>query len=224
MNGTDLLQLSLGSPSLSLTADKIMQALPKVTSPNFPEVGNFYDFKRVSVEHIIKHITRSGDWAQFGVYKGQMAREILESLPAETDFHLLDSFEGLPEDWAGYWKAGAFKLDAEDIPVFDDPRVKIHTGWFSDTVPPLARQLTRPLAFLHIDCDLYSSTKDCLWGLNDFIEKDTILLFDEYMINSGKGTDDGEHRALVEWVKKFDRSVELLWRTNWVQVAARVIK
>ena len=77
---------------------------------------------------------------------------------------------------------------------------------------------------MHIDCDLYSSTIDCLFGLNDFIVPGTVLLFDEYMMLNNGESDDGEHRALVEWMEKFDRQVEYLWRTNWVQVAARVTR
>lgn len=206
------------------SAKDVMELLPRVTSEKTPDSDDFYSYKYTSIENVIPEIKIDGDWAQFGVYKGNIAKEILKSLPDNANLHLLDSFEGLPEDWIGVWKAGAFQLTSEEIPAFDDQRVKIHKGWFSDTVPLMADHQEKQLAFMHIDCDLYSSTIDCLFGMNKFIVTGTVLLFDEYvMLNNGE-FDDGEHRAVVEWMEKFDRQIEYLWRTNWVQVAARVIK
>jgi hypothetical protein len=38
----------------------------------------------------------------------------------------------------------------------------------------------RPAAFIHIDCDLYSSTKAVLSGLSHRIVPGTVIVFDEY--------------------------------------------
>ena len=77
----------------------------------------------------------SGDWAEFGVFKGACANLMLEALPAGSTLHLFDSFEGLPEDWVGSWKKGSFAMPPESIPVFSDPRVKMVRGFFKDSLP-----------------------------------------------------------------------------------------
>ena len=37
------------------------------------------------------------------------------------------------------------------------------------------------VAFLHVDCDLYSSTKDIFENLGDRVKSGTVIVFDEYM-------------------------------------------
>jgi predicted O-methyltransferase YrrM len=131
--------------------------------------------------------------------------------------HLFDSFEGLPEDWVGHWKKGHFDLKGK-VPKFDPKRTRVYKGWFSDTVPRFARTLERPVAFIHMDADLYQSTMDVLEPMNEKIAPGTIILFDEYIM---KGQDD-EHRALWDWADKYGRKFEYLWRTKHLQVAVKV--
>jgi len=169
-----------------------------------------------SVRAALTDVTIPGDFAQFGVFKGSTARIIESLMTGDRKLHLFDSFEGLPEDWSRKQKAGAFKLSEAEIPVFRSERVVLHKGWFSETVPEWAAQATAPLAFVHLDADLYSSTVDALFNIDRLILKDTILLFDEY------GRTDHEHRALLDWSAKFDRKFEYLWRSVRQQVCVRV--
>lgn len=106
--------------------------------------------------------------------------------------------------------------------MFDAQKVVIHRGWFSETVPTFRSEHDQPLAFLHIDSDLYSSAMDVLCGLNDLILPGTILLFDEFFMQSAGKVSDDECRALHDWAAKFRRRWRLLWRTQWVQAAVRV--
>ena len=172
-----------------------------------------------SVLCALKEVILPGDYAQFGVFRGKSARHIASSMTGDRKLHLFDSFEGLPEDWTKKKKAGMFKLLPEEIPVFDSERVVLHKGWFKDTVPPWAQKMTAPLAFAHLDADLYSSTIDVLFNANHLMAPGTILLFDEYVM--GKHNED-EHRALMDWATKFNRKFEYLWRTGSNQVCVRV--
>ena len=65
-------------------------------------------------------------------------------------------------------------------------------GWFSDTVPGFASR-GEPISLLHIDCDLYTSTKDCLPFLQPNVSNGGAVVFDDY--NDGGG---GEKRAFRE--------------------------
>ena len=53
-----------------------------------------------------------------------------------------------------------------------------------------------PVSIIHIDCDLYSSTKEALILLAPWITSGTILIFDEYIMNPKWEQD--EHKAFVE--------------------------
>jgi hypothetical protein len=55
-------------------------------------------------------------------------------------------------------------------------------GWFNETLPVfLEQQGDLPVAFLHVDCDLYSSTKTIFNELSDRIISGTVIVFDEYI-------------------------------------------
>lgn len=176
--------------------------------------------RRGAVTEAVGEVTVEGDFAQFGVYRGNTARIIESLMTGDRKLHLFDSFEGLPEDWTKVKGKGAFKLSDEDIPIFDSPRVVMHKGWFKDTVPVWAPTATTPLAFLHMDADLYSSTTEALFNIDHLIQEHTIILFDEYIM----GRTDDEHRALLDWAAKFNREYEYLWRSRSKHVCVRVLK
>jgi len=139
-------------------------------------------------------------WAEFGVELGRSAFFFSHYLPKDGQFYLFDSFQGLPEDWA---------LSDDNIrpgdswacepPTFDDERLIIVPGWFDDTLPhaPMAG----PLSLLHIDCDVYSSTKTVLERLDEQIVTGTVILFDELW--GYPNWRNGEYKALQEWDRKF---------------------
>jgi hypothetical protein len=48
------------------------------------------------------------------------------------------------------------------------------------SLPPWLSEHPGPIAFMHIDCDLYSSTKTIFDLVDERIQAGTIILFDEY--------------------------------------------
>jgi len=171
-----------------------------------------------SLKAAIAAVSIPGDFAEFGVYRGRGANMIESLMTGKRKLHLFDSFEGLPENWTKNKVAGTFRLAAGEIPEFDSERVLVHKGWFKDTVPVWGQKATVPLAFVHLDADLYSSTIDALFNIDHLLLRDTILLFDEYVM----GRTDHEHRALLDWAAKFSRQYEYLWRSRGTQVCVRV--
>jgi hypothetical protein len=170
----------------------------------------------------IGEVTLEGDYAQFGVWRGRTARIIAALTSKGRKLHLFDSFEGLPEDWIASKKAGHFSLSPDEIPSFDPKVAVVHKGWFKDTIPPFVADMKKPLAFLHMDADLYSSTVDVLFNADRIIARDTILLFDEYAVPKSEA--DDEHRAFMDWVDKFGRGFDYLWRSEAIQVCVRITK
>ncbi len=136
---------------------------------------------------------------EFGVYKAVTINQIARRFETHT-VHGFDSFEGLPELWSGHdpkavFDKGSFKLDT--LPAVAK-NVKLYKGWFTDTLPDFVHKETSPVAFLHIDSDLYSSAKTIFDHLGDRIVADTIILFDEYF--GYRKWQQGEHQAFMEFL------------------------
>ena len=118
-------------------------------------------------------------YLEFGVWQGLSLRSwsgLLEN--PISSLHGFDSFEGLPEAWDSSRPQGTFSLHSV-LPRFDDPRVVLHTGWFSETLPNFAPPEHERLV-LNLDADLYSSTIFVLRTLQGSIRPGTILIFDEF--------------------------------------------
>ena len=124
-------------------------------------------------------------YLEFGVFEGYSIRYFSQRLrhPASRFFGF-DSFEGLPEQWAGM-DAGTFST-AGRVPAIVDARVSFVRGWFQDTVPGFLAGLPANDApagsavFVHFDADLYSSTLfllATLWGRFERYD----FCFDEFM-------------------------------------------
>lgn len=179
----------------------------------------------------IKNIEHKNlDWAEFGVYKGVSAKYLLRYL--KNNLYLFDSFEGLPEDWkfkdGRIWndrKKGYFNLK-NNIPKFNNERAIIKKGWFKETIPQFVKEHKNPLGLIHIDCDIYSSTKDIFDNLNPLIIPGTIIVFDEYYNydNENQGWKEQEYKAFQEFVKKYNRQYEYIARTSKEQMIIKIIK
>ena len=147
-----------------------------------------------------------GVWAEFGVFKGNSTRHILHRMPDDTTIHLFDSFEGLPEVWdmgEATRDIIRFKLEEHEIPVFNEIRATIHKGWFKDTLPKADMGV---LNFVHIDCDLYSSTKTVLEYIE--VSPGTIIVFDEY--HGYPNYENHERKAYQEWSERTGYELEWL--------------
>ena len=158
-----------------------------------------------------------GYYLEFGVFKGQTLRFMASRKPA-AEFHGFDSFEGLPEDWHGFNLAkNAFSVGGKlpDVP----SNVTLHKGWFSDSLPKWREAHSGSVAFMHIDCDLYSSTVDILTYLADRIQPGTIILFDEYF--NYPNWENHEYKAWQEFIGKYHVSYEYLGYSRQ-QVAVRI--
>ena len=148
---------------------------------------------------------------EFGVCRGITIRVIRQSLDESFEVFGFDSFEGLPESWVDIddklvVPSGHFSTNGE-IPNVEG--VKFCKGWFTDTLLEHLK-IAQPIALLHVDSDLYSSAKEVLWALNDYIVEGTIIVFDEWFYRHDPKFDDHEEKAFHEWVDEFDRKCEVV--------------
>lgn len=156
----------------------------------------------------------SGLVAEFGVYTGETLRRIAARRPGAYGF---DSFQGLPQDWRGAYRKGAFAVD--DAPSVENAVLQV--GWFEDTIEPFLASTPGPAAFLHLDADLYTSTATVLEAFEDRIRAGTVLVFDEYF--NYPGWQEHEHRAFREYVDRTGHDFEYLaYNSRGQQVAVRI--
>lgn len=174
--------------------------------------------RREVLDVALHHMPRDGLICEFGVFEGQTITYIATQVPDRTIIGF-DSFEGLPEDWRGPFLRGVFST-AGHLPMVP-ANVTLVKGWFDSTVPRFAIEHAGPIALLHIDCDLYSSTKCIFMNLGDRVVPGSVMVFDEYF--DYPGWEEHEFRAFAELVSEAGLSYEYLaYNRLHEQVAVRI--
>ena len=149
----------------------------------------------------LKNLETDGLICEFGVFVGRSINHIASCVPEKTVYGF-DSFKGLPEDWNGTeLSEGAYAL--EELPKVKK-NVVLVVGLFQETLESFLKKHKEKIAFLHMDADLYSSTKyvlDTLFNHNR-IQNGTIIQFNEYYsINAYESwTGPSEYSAFQEFV------------------------
>jgi hypothetical protein len=157
-------------------------------------------------------------WAEFGVGPGETLDWFAWHKPAANVLYGFDSFAGIPEPWlgqpAGQWRSARYESDRSDVVIVD--------GMFADSLarPDVQERLGEALGFVHVDCDLYSSTIAVLEGIRRQLVAGTVIVFDEF---SGFPTWRREEGgAFLDFTKQHGMAFEYLGRTEW-QVGVRVV-
>ncbi len=132
---------------------------------------------------------------EFGVGDGASLRHLGAS---GRRLHGFDSFEGLPEAWSGtFERAGKFSRQGAPPPV--PANVTLHRGWFDQTLPAFLREQAEAVSFLHVDCDIYSSTKTVFDILMPRLGPGAVIVFDEYF--NYPNWERHEFKAFQEFVR-----------------------
>lgn len=166
---------------------------------------------------------------EFGTATGRTLNQFAYWLPNKTIYGF-DSWQGLPEKFNDL-PAGHF---AQELPKVL-PNCKLVQGWFG-TRPPqdqsniaentalaFATTTQESIALLHLDADLYSSTKTVLDVFAKQIVPGTVILFNEYW--NHPTWKKHEYRAWQEHCKVYSIKYEYIgYASDHQEVAIRVIK
>ena len=183
--------------ALQRTAAFVEAQMPRARS--FSE-GGPYEAKIQLLEHALDLAPAEGLVLEFGVATGDTLRRITAK---RSPSHGFDSFEGLPEDWRTGYEKGAFAMAPPQI-----EGATLHVGWFDDTLPGFLEAHPEPVAFLHLDADLYSSTRTVLLALAPRLRAGTVIVFDEYF--NFPGWEHDEHKAFMEFIERTGHGFEYL--------------
>jgi O-methyltransferase len=172
-----------------------------------------------------------GYYMEFGCHGGRTIRLAWDA------FHVLfdriyvgfDSFQGLPpmepDDQMPIWKPGALATSERDfrrcvlghgIP---PDRLRTVKGWFEESLTPelVGELLPTRAAVIYVDCDLYASTVPVLQFARPFLQRGTVLVFDDWFCFHGD-PDRGQRRAFREFRRRYPEvAFEEFLRTSEVQ-------
>jgi len=97
----------------------------------------------------------------------------------------------------------------------------LHKGWYEHTLPRFVEANQSHVAFLHVDCDLYSSTKTIFEHLGGRIRPGSVIVFDEYF--NYPDWQNGEFKAFQEFLAEKRLNYRYVgYVTNNEQVAVRI--
>jgi len=183
----------------------------------FSEMLNDYTGKKFSYFHrIYSHISEiGGDIVECGVGCGQTLL-ILSIIAKNDEKHKrniwgFDSFEGFPEateedkrkeslKGGNYHPMQTLEERLKAARIFDanftETRIKLIKGFFEDS---LVRYPGNPIAFLHLDVDLYKSYKDCLSQFYPHVVPGGVIAFDEYEGGNDEKSWPGARKAIDEF-------------------------
>jgi hypothetical protein len=197
-----------------------------VYGPEFREWSRSHDCAaRPTREEMYRHLLRREaldgpiDYLEFGVSRGDSIRWWVENnRHPESSFIGFDSFEGLPEEWAGQ-PAGAFSTDGQ-VPLIDDARCHFVKGLFQESLPGWldGREFPRRTV-VHLDADLYTSTLVVLTQCLPRLNAGSILIFDEFHDPLH------EYRAFRDAMAAYRRSFLPLCRADgWTHAAFQIVE
>jgi hypothetical protein len=170
---------------------------------NIPNIKTYplqYVFEKMKLQHKPNTL-----WLEFGVASGRTVNYI-SNFTTDTVYGF-DSFEGLPEKWRDGYDKGAFTRNC-NLPRVNH-NVELIKGWFDTTLPNFIKTHDKKVSFIHMDADLYSSTKCIFDNLKDYIDTDCVIIFDELVNFPGFDGETSELKAFYEFIT--ENNVDYEW-------------
>lgn len=162
------------------------------------------------------YVKNEGLWLEFGVCSGRTINLI--SKCTNNKVYGFDSFYGLPENWGNHQQKGSYSREG-NLPSVNH-NVDLVVGLFEDTLDSFLEEHKGSISYLHLDADLYSSTKFVLDKLCDRIVEGTVISFDE--IYNYPEYIDHEIKAWVEFCNERKISSKWILRTPHEQATCIV--
>jgi len=171
--------------------------------------------------HSISKVETDGLFLEFGVYKGESINQIASLVHNKTVYGF-DSFKGLPEDWKNAYPKGKFELNK---PLKVRSNVELVVGFFEETLEDFLNRQKANVAFIHLDADVYSSTKYVLFTLakQGKLQHGTVIQFDEFF-GYARWWTKGEYRAFKEFVEEFDVEFDYVGYTENKRVSVKILQ
>ena len=176
--------------SENINNHKLAKNIPNLNKN--PLLYIFEDIKLKNKENTI--------WLEFGVQTGSTINKI--SKFTKKKVYGFDTFTGLPEDWRKGFLKGSLTNNGV-LPEVGNNVVLIK-GLFQETLINFLEEncINKKISFVHMDADLYSSTKYVLDHIEKYLDNECYFVFDELINVPGLHYDNSEIRALDEFLNE----------------------
>ena len=180
-----------------------------------PKLPELFFHRWALFDRMVELSNKDRPFYEFGVWRGEAFKYLIKTFKKGFGF---DSFEGIPEDWDDM-KAGSYTSHGI-IPKIKGSEFIV--GRFENTLPVFFSEPRPTASIINFDADLYSSTICALNAASSVIDKRTILIFDEFLINPNWEND--ECKALEEFCVQNNYKYEVLAVSFFSkQVAVRIL-
>lgn len=183
---------------------------------SLPELPKIFFNRWSFFDAMIALSDKSKPFYEFGVWNGVSFKYLINTFKKGFGF---DTFTGIPESWhnepqGNYTNFGIVpKIDGGEFIV----------GRFEDTLPIFFQKKRPTASVINFDADLYSSTICALNFSKKIIDENTILIFDEFIMNNNWEQD--EYKALNEFCNNESFNYEILaFSLSTKQVAVKLKK
>lgn len=185
----------------------------------FPIISNQVDRRELAVilselEKLLLH-QPEGSIVEFGCYIGTTSlfiRRLLDYYKSPLDFHVYDSFAGLPDKTCAdmsvvgdQFVTGALTASRRQfIEVFKKAHLRlpvIHKGWFSEFTPG---DVPDDIMYAFLDGDYYESIRDSLTVIAPKLKVGAVVVIDDYASEALPGA----MKAANEWAKTNDYEIQ----------------
>ena len=154
-------------------------------------------------------VGKQGGVVEFGCYAGTTSlfiRRLGEAYDFTGEFHVYDSFEGLPAKVSQdkspvgeQFREGELMVSRKTfVTNFKKAGLRlpvIHKGWFTDLTP---ESIPDNIMFAFLDGDYYQSIRDSLRLIEDRLTDDAVIVIDDYVNEALPGA----ARAVDEWLAR----------------------
>ena len=161
-------------------------------TPEIYQTKDEQDVLKIELDVIKEQFERgdlTGELAEVGVMWGGSAKLIKEIFPDST-WHLFDTFTGLPNTIKDgvdpeHYMEGDMMVDYERVKRFfkDDKEVYFHQGIFPQETGKVIEG--KRFAFVHIDVDIYQSTRDAMLALWSLVNINGSIMVHDYPAHNG---------------------------------------
>lgn len=135
---------------------------------------------------------------EFGVGAGNSINYFANKLSQHNlSIFGFDTFFGNPEIWPGSNNAIGSSTQFGEIPKNLKKNVIIIKGKIEDTLVEFQKKHLEKILLIHIDVNIYSTSKFILEKTKDKLQSGTIIIFDE-LVNYSFWWKNGEYKALKE--------------------------
>lgn len=186
---------------------------------SYPIISDQVDIKELTVLlRELEAVLRSGgrgSVVEFGCYVGTTSlfiRRLLDAYNFAGEFHVYDSFAGLPEKTSQdnsavgeQFKAGELLVPRKNfINNFKKAGLRmptIHKAWFSDLTP---EDVPENIMFAFFDGDFYESIADSFRVCEDKFGEGAVVVIDDYANEALPGA----QRAVDDWCRRCGRGID----------------